>query len=160
MAAAWLLADAVTDVMFSAYLRWRCDVVTSLVAEIRAAVRADATVAIIPSVDRPSAGGWYEGSDLAALAETAGVLEVPFYEPDLDRLRADVFDVQRRAGNAGALRGILRPGHPDLRNQQQVEAAVRLLVDAGIDDIAFYNYGHLRGASLEWMAGALAAVAN
>ncbi len=156
MAMAWLLADAVTDPEFAAYLRWRCDVVTSLVAEIRAAVRADATVAIIPSVDRPSAGSWYEGSDLPALAEAAGVLEVPFYEPDLGRLRADVFDVQRRVGDAGALRGILRPGHPDLRDRSQVEGAVRILTDAGIDEIGFYNYGHLRAASLEWMAGALA----
>ena len=40
-------------------------VVTSLVAEIRAAVRADANVAVIPSVARPTGGAWYEGSDLA-----------------------------------------------------------------------------------------------
>ena len=108
MAVAWLLADAVTDEAFGAYLRWRCKVVTSLVGEIRAAVRADATVAIVPSVDRPSAGAWYEGSDLAALAETAGVLEVPFYEPDLERLRADLFDVKRRVGDAGAMKRALR----------------------------------------------------
>ncbi len=157
MAVDWLLADAVTDGAFAALLRWRCDIVTTLVSEIRAAVRDDATVAIIPSVARPSGGAWYEGSDLQALATAAGVLEVPFYEPDLERLRADIWDVQRRVGEAGQLRGILRPGFPDLRNAQQVEAAVGIAVEAGIEDLAFYNYGHLRAASLRWMAAALAA---
>ena len=157
MAVEWLLADVVTDGVFAASLRWRCDVVTSLVAEIRAAVRDDATVAVIPSVARPSGGSWFEGSDLPALGRAAGILEVPFYEPDLERLRADIWDVKRRVGNAGQLRGILRPGFPDLRNAQQVEAAVQIAADAGIEDLAFYNYGHLRAASLTWMAGALAA---
>ena len=155
MAAEWLLADAVGDAAFSAYLRWRCDVVTSLVADIRAAVRDDATVAVIPSVARPSAGAWLEGSDLRALGDAAGTLEVPFYEPDLERLRADVWDVRRRVGDTAALRGILRPGHPDLRNAQQVAAAVAAAESAGITDLAFYNYGHLRSASLAWMAEAL-----
>ena len=39
-----------------AYLDWRCSVVTSLVREIRDAVRKDATVAVIPSVARPTGG--------------------------------------------------------------------------------------------------------
>ena len=38
---------------------WRCSVVTSLVREIRDAVRKDANVAVIPSVARPSGGAWY-----------------------------------------------------------------------------------------------------
>ena len=44
--------------------RLRCDAVTSLVADIRASVRRDAEVAVIPSVARPTAGAWYEGTDL------------------------------------------------------------------------------------------------
>ena len=36
--------------------------------------------------------------------------------------------------------------------------AVAALNDAGIEDIAFYNYGHLRQASLDWMGAALAAL--
>ena len=72
-----------------AFLNWRCDVVTSLVREIRAAVRADATVAIIPSVARPTGGAWYEGSDLRALAQTTGIIEACFYEPSVERVRAE-----------------------------------------------------------------------
>ena len=68
MAEAFWLADTRTDGEMSAFLDWRCTVVTSLVAEIRASVRKDASVAVIPSVARPTGGAWYEGSDLAALA--------------------------------------------------------------------------------------------
>ena len=69
MAEAFWLADTRTRRRRSArFLAWRCDVVTSLVGEIQAAIRKDATFAVIPSVARPTGGAWYEGSDLAALA--------------------------------------------------------------------------------------------
>ena len=156
MAAAFWLADIVLDPDLAAFLRWRCEVVASLVAEIRAAVRDDATVAVIPSVARPSGGAWYEGSDLAALARAAGIVEVCFYEPGAERIRADLWDVRRRLGTAGRLRGVLRPGHPDLADRQAVVDAVQALRAGGVEDLAFYNYGHLRQASLDWMGEALA----
>jgi hypothetical protein len=155
MADAFWLAD-VADAELSGFLRWRCDVVTSLVGEIRAAVRPDATVAVIPSVARPSGGAWYEGSDLRALAATAGVVEACFYEGGAARVAADIFDVQRRIGGAGRIRGILRPAYPDLQSRGEVAAAAAAMRDAGIDGIAFYNYGHLRGRNLAWIADALA----
>lgn len=155
MADAFWLAD-VADAELSAFLRWRCDVVTSLVGEIRAAVRPDATVAVIPSVARPSGGAWYEGSDLRALAAAAGVVEACFYEGGAARVAADIFDVQRRIGGAGRIRGILRPAYPDLQSRGEVAAAAAAMRDAGVDGIAFYNYGHLRGRNLAWIADALA----
>jgi hypothetical protein len=54
MAEAFWLADVRSDGDLRAYLDWRCSVVTSLVREIRDAVRKDATVAVIPSVARPT----------------------------------------------------------------------------------------------------------
>lgn len=158
MASAFWLADVILDPDLARFLRWRCEVVSSLVAEIRAAVRGDATVAVIPSVARPTAGAWYEGSDLAALARAAGIVEVCFYEPGADRIAADLWDVRRRLGEAGELRGILRPGHPDLASRQAVADAVAALHAGGIEDLAFYAYGHLRRASLDWMGEALAAL--
>ena len=125
-------------------------------AEIRAAVRKDAAVAVIPSVARPTAGAWYEGSDLRALAAAAGIIEACFYEPSAARIRADIFDVQRRLGGDGRLRGILRPAFPDLQSRGEVVAAAEALRDAGVDEIAFYNYGHLRRQNLAWIADALA----
>ena len=155
MAEAFWLADTCSDGALKAFLDFRCDVVTSLVREIRQTVRRDAAVAVIPSVARPTSGAWYEGSDLYALAETAEIIEACFYEPSVERVRADIWDVKRRLRGAGKLRGILRPAFPDLHSRGEVIAAVQALHDAGIDEIAFYNYGHLRSASLGWIGDAL-----
>lgn len=156
MAEALWISDAAGDNALSRFLGWRCQVVTSLVREIRAAVRPDATVAVIPTVARPTAGAWYEGSDLAALARAAGIIEACFYEPDAERVRADASDTRRRLNGAGTLRGILRPGFPDLQSRDAVVAAARAMRGAGVTDVAFYNYGHLRRHNLAWIADALA----
>jgi len=156
MAEALWLADTCTDGDLSAFLRWRCDVVTSLVREIRATVRKDAAVAVIPSVARPTGGAWYEGSDVCALAEATGILEACFYEGSAERVQCDAWDVQRRLRGAGRLRGILRPSHPDLTTRDAVIRSVAGLRDAGVVDVAFYNYGHLREHNLKWIADALA----
>ena len=158
MAQAFWMADIAMDEELPAFMRWRCGVVESLVTEIRAAVRDDAEVAIIPSVARPTGGAWYEGSNPAALAGIAGRLEVCFYEPGVDRIRADLMDVARRCGGVERIRAILRPGPPDLESRDAVRGAVQALHAAGIEDIGFYNYGHLKRSSLDWMGDALSEV--
>jgi hypothetical protein len=160
MAEAFWLADTRTDGDLGRFLAWRAEVVTSLVREIKAAIRPDALFAVIPSVARPTGGAWYEGSDLQALGAAAGIIEACFYEPTPERVRADAWDVQRRLRGVGKLRGILRPAHPDLNARGAVIAAVAGLKQAGIGDIAFYNYGHLRAASLAWIGAALAAMGD
>jgi hypothetical protein len=156
MAEAFWFADTRTDGELAAYLRWRCDLVTALIRDVRVAVRPDANVAVIPSVARPTGGAWYEGSDLRALAEAAGTIEACFYEASPTRVIADAWDVRRRLRGVGVLRGILRPAHPDLGSRDAVVAAVAGLRHAGIEEVAFYNYGHLREKSLGWIAEALA----
>jgi hypothetical protein len=158
MAEAFWLADVRSDGDLKAYLDWRCSVVTSLVREIREAVRKDATVAIIPSVARPTAGAWYEGSDLAGLAEAAGILEACFYEPGAARIKADLFDVKRRLRGRGLLRGILRPAFPDLESKGEFLVAIDALAAGGVSEIAFYNWGHVRDANLEWIAEGLSRI--
>jgi hypothetical protein len=159
MAEAFWLADTRLDGELKAFLDWRCAVVTSLAHEIRRAVRNSATVAIIPSVARPSGGAWYEGGDLAALADAAGIIEACFYEPSAARIEADLFDLRRRLRGKGALRGIVRPAFPDLEEKSQFLAAMRALGAGGIQEVAFYNWGHLRSANVEWIAEGLAALA-
>ena len=156
MAEAFWLADARTDGDLAAFLNWRCTVVTSLVAEIRAAVRKDAAVVVIPSVARPTAGAWYEGSDLVALALAADAIEACFYEPGSARVKADLFDIRRRLAGKGRLRGILRPAFPDFTDRRAFLAAAAALIEGGVTELAFYNWGHLRPANLPWIAAALA----
>ncbi len=155
MAEAFWKADLACDPDIAALFRWRCGVVESLVKEIRDAVRDDATVSVIPSVARPTSGAWYEGSDITRLAEVADFVEVCFYEPGPERIASDLHDVKRRCWGAQKLRGVLRPGYPDLANQEQVVAAVNTLTSGGIKDLAFYNYGHLRKQSLDWVGEAI-----
>lgn len=155
MAEAFWKADVATHGDLRRYLDFRAGVVTSLIAEIRAAVREDADVAVIPSVARPTGGCWYEGSDLAAFAETAGIIEACFYEPSAARVKSDLFDIKRRTRGRGKLRGIMRPSYPDLATKGEFLAAVATLREGGVDELAFYNWGHLRRANLEWIGDAL-----
>ncbi|MBL8575722.1 MAG: hypothetical protein JNK47_00725 [Mesorhizobium sp.] len=159
MAAAFWQADVATSGDLRAYLDFRAGVVTSLIAEIRAAVRPDAEVAVIPSVARPTGGCWYEGSDLAAFAETAGIIEACFYEPSAARVKTDLFDIRRRLKGKGKLRGILRPSHPDISSKGEFLEAVASLRAGGVDELAFYNWGHLRRANLGWIGDALGGAA-
>lgn len=155
MAEAFWLADVQGDGDLRAFLDWRTSTVTALVREIRSAVRPDATVAVIPSVARPSAGAWYEGSDLPDLAEAAGVVEACLYEPTAERIRADLFDIRRRLGSRGRLRGLLRPAYPDFSSRGAFLQAMDAVVSAGIREVAFYNWGHIRQQNLTWIADAL-----
>ena len=155
MAEAFWLADTRSDGDLKLFLDWRCTVVTSLVAEIRSTVRKDATVAVIPSVARPTSGAWYEGSDIAALIEAAGIIEACFYESGAARVKADLFDVQRRLRGRGTLRGILRPAYPDFVQREEFLSTVAALAANGVDEIAFYNWGHLRSANLAWIGEAM-----
>lgn len=155
MAEAFWKADVVADGDLRRYLDFRNAVVTSLVTQIRDVVRPDAHVAVIPSVARPTGGAWYEGSDLKALGNATGTIEACFYEPTPMRVKADLFDIRRRVGSDVRLRGILRPAYPDLATEGDFLAAVDALSAGGVDELAFYNYGHLRRANLAWIGTAL-----
>ncbi len=155
MAEAFWRADVASDGDLRRYLDFRNRVVTSLVTEIRAAVRSDATVAIIPSVARPTGGAWYEGSDLKALMNATGIIEACFYEPSAMRVKADLFDIKRRLRGSGVIRGILRPSYPDLRSKGEFLDAVAALRAGGVEELAFYNWGHLRQANLQWIGEAM-----
>lgn len=155
MASAFWMADIAADGPLRRYIDIRNQTVTSLLSEIRDAARDDAEISVIPSVARPTAGAWYEGSDLAALSRDGLIIEACFYEPSAGRVKADLFDIRRRIGAEARLRGILRPSHPDLAAKGEFVAAVATLAQAGLDGIAFYNWGHLKRANLAWIGEAL-----
>jgi hypothetical protein len=155
MAEAFWLADVRSDGDLRRFLDWRCSVVTSLIALIRGAVRKDATVAVIPSVARPTGGAWYEGSDLKGQAAAAGIIEACFYEPGAQRVKADLFDIKRRLQGSGRMRAILRPAYPDFTSKLEFLAAVAALKEGGVGEFAFYNWGHIRKNNLAWIGEAM-----
>ena len=116
IAAEWWQADLVSDPEWAAFLNWRCRQVADLVTDVKAALPAGTTLAVIPTVQRPSAACWLEGSDLGMLAAAADALEIPAYQASAGEVYLDAWDVRRRAGDDAALNFILRPSHPDLAN--------------------------------------------
>jgi hypothetical protein len=158
MAEAFWLADTRSEGALKAFLDWRCTIVTALVAEIRAAVRPEVAVAVIPSVAKPTGGAWCEGGDLVSLIDAAGILEACFYQPTAMRIKSELFDLRRRLRGKGKLRAVLRPTYPDIDNRAEFVAACRALAEGGVNEVGFYNYGHLRAANLGWIADALRAM--
>jgi hypothetical protein len=156
-AAAMLLADLALAPDWTAYLRWRCTVVAELVRSVRAALPRGTELWVIPSVQRPTAAAWLEGSDLAMLAQAADRLEICAYEPTAAAVASDLWDVRRRAGEAARLNAILRPHHPDLAGGSESSAAACAARRAGCEGLAFYNWGHWRRTALANVAAATAA---
>jgi hypothetical protein len=158
LATEWWLAEVVSDPEFAAFLHWRCRVVSDLVTAVKAALPATTRLAVIPTVQRPPAACWLEGSDLSLLAGVADALEVPAYQPSAAEVFLSAWDARRRAGDDATLNFILRPSFPDLANGAETVAAALRLKEVGMAGLAFYNYGHLRLASLERITAALAAI--
>ena len=155
VAAAWWTADIATDPEWAAFLAWRCGVVAGLVREVRAALNPAVELRIVPTVQSPNALCWSEGSDLALLAAEADVLEVPAYQTGVAAIAADAWDVRRRVGDAARLNFILRPSYPNLRDANALSGAVGALRALSAEGFGFYNYGHVRLQSLDWIRTAL-----
>ncbi|HEX2525116.1 MAG TPA: hypothetical protein VHL31_02300 [Geminicoccus sp.] len=143
-AADWIASDLIADPDFMAFLRWRCKLVAQVVQEIRDVVPAGADVRVIPSVQRPSARGWIEGSDLRLLANACDGLEICAYERSAADVHADIHHVRRQTGPDARISAIMRPTYPDLANGAEVQQAARILARHGVDGLAYYNDGHMR----------------
>jgi hypothetical protein len=128
------------------------------VKAVRQDVRPSVSVLVIPSVQRPSALAWSEGTDLGAMAKHCDGLEIAFYEADPGRVLADVLDCRRRAGPHAAISAILRPGHPDMATEAQLRSTISTLAEQGIRRFSFYNFGLLRRHNLDWIRSAVAMV--
>lgn len=149
-------ADPATDSDWQAFSAWRAGTVTSLVAEIRAALPAQVRLAIIPTTQSPNALSWIEGSDYSALARVADRLEVPVYQDGVDAIAKDAAWARAASGDEAEIGFILRPAYPNLSDADEVAEAVAALRAFRPGSISFYNYGHMRLSALDWIAEALA----
>ncbi len=98
MAYAWITGDILADPELATFLRWRIQRVSDFIKRLRATLPDATPLAVIPTVQRPTAATWIEGSDLREIADAADYLEVPFYEPNASRAITDAWDTLRRAG--------------------------------------------------------------
>ena len=156
LASPWLIADLLAEPELVAYHRMRCRVVTDLIQEIREVLPRRIKLRVTLTVQRPSAGCWIEGHDLAALASVADGLDSCAYQSGPTEIFEDSWDVRNRVGDETDLSFVLRPVPPDLSCQTDVVTAVQALRSLNPSGIAFYNYGFLREAQLDWVQEAFA----
>lgn len=149
------LPDPRHDPDWAALQDLRAETVTSLVRDIREALPRETGLSIIPSVQTPNSLCWREGSDLAALARAADRLDVTAYQRGAEAIGADIAEVRATAGPEASLGVILRPTWPHVTGAEELAAGVAAARAAGADRISFYNYGHMRLQSLDWIARTL-----
>ncbi|MFN3973411.1 MAG: hypothetical protein ACK4L4_19000 [Gemmobacter sp.] len=149
------LPDPQVDADWVAWHTLRANTVTSLIAEIRASLSRDIVLSVIPSVQTPNSLSWREGSDLAALAGAADRLDVTAYQHGPQAIGKDIAEVRAMAGPNARLGYILRPTWPHVSGAAELATCVAAARSAVADRISFYNYGHVRLRSLDWIAAAL-----
>lgn len=147
----WLENLISEDSELSAFLQWRCTVVTSLVEQIRAD-NHEAKIKVITTTQKTHATSILEGHDLAALHKAAHALELPLYQPSLAAAKAEAAYIINMLGGIDRLGIILRPGWPDIKNREQFAKTLAAVREFGIRDIGFYNYDLLPRANLRWLS--------
>jgi hypothetical protein len=155
------------------FLDVRCEVVSSLVAQIAAAVHAESPSTRVvfldlsgatlgyatgrPTTDDPAVSiAWRDGVDPAAVATAGDGLGMLGYFAALDRLEREVAAYQRVLPTDRTLEVILRPMSPDVDSPEALADKLAVLRRAGIDDVGFYHYGLMRLESLDWIRAAMA----
>ncbi len=156
----WLENDVPEQAELEAFLAWRCEVVTSLIREIRARVRPEVNVKVITTTQPSHATSVLEGHDLPALQAAADGLEAPLYQSSPVACKAEAEQVLKQVGTAASLSVILRPGWPDMHSEQQLVETLAGAEALGLRDINFYNYDMLRPRYLQWLENALKGASN
>lgn len=149
------MMDSQLQTALGAMRQWRCQQVSTLLNEIRAHVRRECAISVIPTVQPPHSNADLEGSDIRVLATMVDFIECPFYHSSVEHVVNDAKDVIQRVGYPRKVRAILRPGLPDMTSAQQVVDTVLALRRLGIRDFSFYNLGLLPYHHLTWIADAL-----
>lgn len=150
------------------YLDARIETVTSLAAEVSAAVGEGTDVAFLdlsgaekgfatgyPTGNAAPAIGWQMGIDVSALAKVCDSVEAAGYAADTERLSFD-FDAYRTLLTDTSQLGLmLRPMLPDCRSADNLTEKVVLARELGLKRVDFYHYGFCRLRSLDWIRQSL-----
>jgi hypothetical protein len=133
----------------AAYLRWRQDPVTTLIAEIKAAVPATTRLLLIDFE-----GSWWGGVNLAAVVPFAdGVLHCAYFTPT-GRIGPLMEQTRALIGPNGTLIAGFQLFHPNLRDRDDL--AERVAQTRGhVDGWNFYNLGLVPPKRLDWIRTAI-----
>jgi hypothetical protein len=136
-----------------AYVLWRFEPVTSLVADIRAAADPGTRIEIIDVND-----GWRSGSDLAALGKICDGVLLCAYDRSPAAVGADV-DAARKMLEPQRHLGVgMRLCYPEMKSAGDIVERTLAATRAGATDMHYYNYGLVPAARLDWVRAAMDAV--
>jgi hypothetical protein len=147
------------------YLEARIETVTSLAAEVSAAVADEGARFVFLDLSGAEKGfatghptgeaaptiGWKTGVDAAALAVVCDNVEVTGYAANAGRLRFDLDAYSSLLADASRPGLLLRPMPPDCRSADNLAEKVDVAREHGIERLDFYHYGFCRLRSLDWI---------
>lgn len=136
---------------FHAMLSWRSSVVTSLVAEIRAAAHADTRIVVVSD-----SATWYAALDLEAAARACDGLLLCLYGAPVSAV-AGMAATRNALGPDIFLGAGFTLAHPAAPSATDLVDVTRTALDAGADGINYYNFGLVPAKRLAWIGEALKA---
>jgi hypothetical protein len=134
-----------------AYVLWRFEPVTSLVAEIKATADPASRIDVIDD-------GWRSGCDLAALATICDGVLFCAYDRAPAAVGADVAAVRRMLPAQCRLGVGMRLFYPEMKDAKDIVERTRAAIEAGATEMHYYNYGLVPAARLDWVRAAVDAV--
>jgi hypothetical protein len=134
-----------------AFVLWRSEPVTSLVAEIRAAADPAVRIEVIDE-------GWRAGCDLNALGATCDGVLFCGYDRSPAAVGADATAVRKALSPQCKLGVGMRLFYPEMTSAGDVVERTQAAIRAGATAMHYYNYGLVPAARLDWVRAAVDAV--
>ena len=144
------IAAFATKPALHAYLLWRSQPITSLIAEIRAAVPPTTQLLLIDAEIF-----WSGGIDLpAVIPHLDGILHCAYFTPQ-DRIGPLMAQTRALLGPDKTLIAGFQLFHPNVRDRTDLAARVAQ-TQGQVDGLNFYNLGLVPPSRLDWIRSALA----
>jgi hypothetical protein len=129
-----------------AFLTWRTEPVTSLIADIRNAAHPDTKVVLIDLAD-----AWLGGVELEAAAEACDGLILCCYNMEPADVSAQFGTARTIVGPDKYLGVGLRVFYPEMETAEALAARTQAAIAAGAKGVNFYNYGLIPEKRLDWV---------
>ncbi|QOF74885.1 hypothetical protein IG197_28355 (plasmid) [Aminobacter sp. SR38] len=133
-----------------AFLAWRFQPVTSLVAELREIAHPATRVVVIDLKE-----GWLGGSDLASIGKACDGVILSAYGMEADLVPELLATGRQLLGSDKFLGTCYRLYYPEMSSSEVLAAKVAPALAAEVDGINFYNYGLIPAARLDWIGASI-----
>lgn len=128
------------------FLAWRSTPVTTLIADIRAAVHPDSKIVLIGHEHC-----WRGGMDLASIGPNCDGVILCAYDKPPEAGAALIAEGHKTLGKDKYVGFGCRAFYPEIRSAADLVARTRAAIEAGADGINFYNYGLIPAKRLDWV---------